>query len=223
LNLDYDEVMKKVAHQWRQPLSEINSIVMLVSSALEDKGIYDEFIDKKLSEIEVLTNYMSKTIDDFSNTDKKRKKEFFHMSSVVNELLSIVNSNLKSNNIELVINISDSFKYAGNASILLQAILIIVNNAKDALIDRNVFNPKIILSVLKRDEFYIIEISDNGGGMTKKMMEKIFELDYSTKHKSQSSGMGLTMSKEMIEKDFNGELCVRNFEDGTCFEIRLKA
>jgi C4-dicarboxylate-specific signal transduction histidine kinase len=168
LNSNYDEVMKKVAHQWRQPLSEINSIVMVIASVLEEKNINDDIIDKKLSEIEVLTNYMSKTIDDFSETHKKNVDTTFHISSVINELLSIVSGNLRINNIEFIINIEESFKYAGNASILLQAILIIVNNAKDALIDRNVFNPKIILSVLKRDEFYIIEISDNGGGMTKK-------------------------------------------------------
>jgi len=223
LNSNYDEVMKKVAHQWRQPLSEINSIVMVISSILEEKNIYDEHIDKKLSEIEVLTNYMSKTINDFNDMHNKDRDKSFYISSVINELVSVVSSSLSVNHIEFVTNIEGSFEYVGNPSILLQAMLIIVNNAKDALIDRNIFNPKISLSVFKTEQFYVIEICDNAGGMTKKMMEKIFDLDYSTKHKSQSSGMGLNMSKNMIEKDYNGELCVRNFAKGTCFEIKLKA
>ncbi len=223
MNSNYDEVMKKVAHQWRQPLSEINSIVMVIASQLEDKNIYDEVIDKKLSEIEVLTSYMSKTIDDFNNLDKKNYDESFYVSSVINELVSIVSSNLKRNNIELIINLEDSFNYIGNSNILLQTMLVIVNNAKDALIERNVFGSKIILSVTKKEQFHVIGIVDNAGGMTKKMMEKIFDLNYSTKHKSQSSGIGLNMSKDMIKKEYDGELCVRNHGQGTCFEIKLKA
>jgi C4-dicarboxylate-specific signal transduction histidine kinase len=118
-------------------------------------------------------------------------------------------------------NIDDTIQTALNANKLLEALIIIINNAKDAIVERNIFNPKININVEKIDNEFTISICDNAGGMTQKTMQKIFDENFTTKHNSQGDGIGLHISKKIIQHNLNGTLYVKNIDKGVCFKINL--
>lgn len=217
------EMMENIAHQWRQPLSQINSAVLLLDDALYEKGFQDIMVEEKLLEIESLTKYMSKTIDDFRNFfDENKAKEDFDIKELIEQSIAIVKGTLKSHHINITFELNGKYTYNGFPRELQQVIVIILNNAKDAFLRRKIFIPKIVITVKKEKNSYIISICDNAGGIRIDMMEKIFDPYVTTKHKSQGTGLGLYISKMIIHESMNGELIAYNRDDGACFEIKLK-
>jgi len=221
-NETVDDIMQNIAHQWRQPLSQINSIVLAIDAILEKNGTHSDALETRLLEIEALTKYMSNTIDDFNKNDEKVCGKSFYILDAIDEAISFTIGSLNDNGINLTTDIDGTVECFGNKGELLQVIVVIINNAKDAILERNKFNAIIDITAKIQNDISIIQISDNGGGMTKKMMDKIFNPDFTTKHKSEGTGIGLSMSKKIIEENLNGELNVKNYNEGTCFEIRLK-
>jgi len=224
LNLEDNKVsvnnlLKNIAHQWRQPLSQINSNVFAIDEVLYELDIKDKRIEERLLEIEKLTAQLSKTIDDF----RVEKSRMFMVKELLDELSSVMEMTLRDKNIKFTMDIKENFSYFGNERELFQVITVLINNAKDALVERNVFLPKIEIVTTEEGDYSIIKIKDNAGGMTQKIIEKIFEKDYSTKHLSEGSGIGLAMAQSIIEEKFSGSLSAKNLDEGSCFEIRLKA
>lgn len=214
------EMIGNIAHQWRQPLMELSSILMLLQSKIEFTGNVsnDEILEtiKKSSDI---TKYMSHTIDDFRNFFKKDKqKEEFKITRQVNIAINILNSSLKQNNIKLEIIIHKNPIVYGLKNEYAQVILNILTNAKDFLIQRKIETPKIILSINEIDNNTIVKIKDNAGGIKSEPIEKIFE-PFFTQDKPNGTGIGLFMSKLIIENNMNGELFVENTQDGALFTI----
>lgn len=217
------EMIENIAHQWRQPLSQINSAVLVVDELLHEKGVKDINIEEKLLEIESLTRYMSKTIDDFKDFFSKNKnKETFYVQELIEKSVYIVKGTLKANNIEIQINADKNITCHGYANELQQVIVVILNNAKDMFISRNIFKPKIEIDVKRFDENLEIIICDNAGGISPSIVDKIFEPYFTTKHKSQGTGLGLYISKMIIEESMGGLLYVTPLKQGTCFHIDLK-
>ena len=214
-----NNLLKNIAHQWRQPLSQINSNVFAIDEVLYELDIKDKRIEERLLEIEKLTAQLSKTIDDF----RVEKSRMFMVKELLDELSSVMEMTLRDKNIKFTMDIKANFSYFGNERELFQVITVLINNAKDALVERNVFLPKIEIATIEEGEYSIIKIKDNAGGMTQKIIEKIFEKDYSTKHLSEGSGIGLAMAQSIIEEKFSGSLSAKNLDEGSCFEIRLKA
>jgi len=209
------EMMENIAHQWRQPLSQINSAVLLVDDMLFDKGVKSIDIEEKLLEIESQTEYMSKTIDDFKNFfEPNKEKESFMMHELLQRSIYILKGNLKYNNIKVETNLNNTLKCIGHPSELQQVIVAILNNAKDALIQNKIKNAKISINSKKTDGYIRITICDNAGGIDKEILEKIFDPYFTTKHKSQGTGLGLYMSRLIVEESLNGELKVKNTDDG---------
>jgi signal transduction histidine kinase len=218
------ELFKNISHQWKQPLSQINSIVCTIDAILDEERIRSSEIEKKLSEIELLTQYMAETINTFSNSIIPNKNSsFVDIEDIINQLESIVAMSLKEKNITLELKITQDIQAILNAHELLESLIIIVNNAKDALVDRHVFDAKITISVKRVRDKCSICICDNAGGITQKMMEKIFDKEYTTKHKSQGDGRGLYISKQIITESLNGTLQVKNIDAGSCFKIKFLA
>ncbi len=216
------EMLENIAHQWRQPLAQINSSVLLIDDILYEHEFKNEDIEEKLLEIESLTNYMSRTIDDFKNFLKKnRNKERVILKDNIEKSVNIVKVVFKKHNIELYYNIYGKFEWYGYSNELQQVIVALLSNAKDALVDRDIYLAKITISVELIDEFYVIKICDNAGGISDKIKDKIFEPYFTTKHKSQGTGLGLYMSKKIIQESLGGELSFYNDEFGACFEIKL--
>ena len=214
------EMIGNIAHQWRQPLSQINSAVLLVDDMLFENGVKSIDIEEKLLEIESQTEYMSKTIDDFKNFfEPNKEKKTFMMHELLQRSIYILKGNLKYNNIEVKTNLNNTLRCIGYPSELQQVVVAILNNAKDVLIQNKVKNAKITINSKKVDGNISITICDNGGGIDAKIMESIFDPYFTTKHKSQGTGLGLYISKLIVEESLNGELNVSNNRDGACFEI----
>ena len=216
------EMMDNIAHQWRQPLSQINSIVSVLDNRLYELNIDDEIINEKLLEIEKLTKYMSDTIDDFKGYfDEDDTKKEFVINDVIEDVVSVIGSSLKKDAIELRVSTDGCYTLYGYPNELKQIIIVLINNAKDVLLKRNVHQAKIEISLKEDPQAYVIEVCDNGGGMTRTVMQKIFEPYFTTKHKSQGTGLGLYMSRKIIQERFCGSLSVRNIHNGVLFSITL--
>lgn len=214
------EMIENIAHQWRQPLSQINSAVLIVDDLLFEKDIKSIDIEEKLLEIESQTEYMSKTIDDFKNFfEPNKEKQSFMMHELLQKSIYILKGNLKYNNILVETNLNNTLRCIGHPSELRQVIVAILNNAKDALLQNKIKNAKVTINSKRLDDTIAITICDNAGGIDEDIMNKIFDPYFTTKHKSQGTGLGLYISKLIVEESLNGELNVRNTEDGTCFEI----
>ena len=217
------EMIENIAHQWRQPLSQVNSAVFVIDSQLYKHSIKDKTIEQKLSEIEELTKYMSKTIDDFKDFfNVEKKKEKFLLNALVRKSINIIEPVLNTHNIDVITIFEDAIVCEGYPNELQQVLAVILNNAKDVLTDRKDLNPSIKVELRQSREYNHISICDNGGGIKEDIKEKIFEPYFTTKHKSQGTGVGLYMAKVITEDSLNGELKVSNTKNGACFEIMLR-
>lgn len=219
-----DEVLKNIAHQWRQPLSQVNSAVLVIDDRMYEKGFKDDIVEEKLLEIESLTKYMSKTIDDFKSFfNENKQKESFSIKDLIDKSIYIIKGTLLNHKIEVENRVDRKFVYHGYPNELEQVILVILNNAKDVLVSRSIKSPKITLDVLNIKDSYHINIKDNGGGIDESIKDKIFDPYFTTKYKSQGTGLGLYFSKIIVQDRMNAELSVQNMKDGACFTIVLKA
>ena len=216
------EMIENIAHQWRQPLAQVNSSVLIMDAVLRRSGFINELVNSKLLEIESLTEYMSNTIDDFQNFFNPDKEERqFNLREVIDKSISIIHGSLVSNFTKVELNIDKIFSAKGYPLELQQVIVIILSNANDALRVGEVKNPKIIIDVEDFGDIYEISISDNGGGVKTDNIEQVFEPYYTTKHKSQGRGVGLYMAKMIIEEGMKGKLTLENKNSGACFKIEF--
>ncbi|MCD4668508.1 MAG: transporter substrate-binding domain-containing protein [Sulfurimonas sp.] len=217
------EMIENITHQWRQPLSQVNSAVLIIDDTLEEKGIKNEVIEEKLLEIESLTKYMSNTINDFKNFfDENKIKYDFIIEDILDKAIEVLDTKLKSNDIKISLGIKTEHKCFAYPNELQQVFLIILNNAIDAIQTNNKKSSKIKIEVEKIDNYNYIRICDNAGGMSKEIEDKIFEPYYTTKHKTQGTGLGLYIAKIIIEDSLGGELSLQNKSTGVCFIIKLK-
>ena len=164
---------------------------------------------------------MSKTIDDFRDFFKSdRKKSDFYIENTIKEAIFIIKETLKSHNIKINFNKKDSIIMTGYSNEILQVILNILNNAKDALISSENNPKKIEISLSLSTNIVNITICDNAGGIKRDILEKIFDPYFTTKHSKQGTGIGLYMSKKIIEQN-GGSIEVFNKNNGACFVINL--
>jgi len=205
------EMLENIAHQWRQPLSTISTI----SSSLVMKKDMEIEIEKD-KEIEYLkriintTSFLSKTIDDFRNFFKNEKEETkFKIKDAYLDSLNIINAKFDSLSITVIENIDD-IEIMSYKTELMQVFINILNNAKDALIENQIDLKYIFINISKNDNNIQIIIKDNAKGIPTDIIDKIFEPYFTTKHKSQGTGIGLYMSNEIVTKHLNGSIKVKN-------------
>ncbi|MGC8865865.1 MAG: ATP-binding protein [Bacteroidales bacterium] len=214
------EMIGNIAHQWRQPL---NSIAVMIQN-LEDAYIYGEmneaYLREKIGRIMEIINFMSQTIDDFRYFFKPDKEKMeFSLSQTIEQALNFVSSSLLHNNINLEKNLAEGIYTEGYPNEFAQVVLNIVNNAKEILLERKISNPEIKINLSQVEGYAVITISDNAGGVSPEVMEKIFEPYFTTKE--MGTGLGLYMSKTIIESNMKGRLKVFNDEQGAVFSIEL--
>jgi len=214
------EMLANISHQWRQPLNRIASFIMNMQMHIMDHHQNDKYLPKKLEESQDQLEYMSNTIDDFTNFYKKDKeKEEFFVSLPIDDSCKIIESSLSSNNIQLEVEIVDDFKINSYKKELSQVLLNLIQNAKDALLVNDIKNPSIKVSIL--DEQILIQ--DNAKGIPSNIIDNIFEPYFTTKEKHKGTGLGLYMSKIIIEKNMQAKLSVKNENDGALFIIDFKS
>ena len=214
------EMLGNISHQWRQPLMEINSLFLPIEGKISlDMPLDKEEILETISKLNHITKYMSNTIDDFKNffaTDKEKIK--FQLLEQINSTINIISGGLKNNNIKLDIIIQKNPELTGYKNDYSQVLINIINNAKDVLVQRKIENPYIKISIFEENANIITTVEDNAGGIKVDPIEKIFE-PFFTYEKIGGSGIGLFMSKLIIEKNMNGKLLVENSSKGAFFKI----
>ena len=226
------EMIGNIAHQWRQPLSAISTISS--GNILQNQlGLLsDEENTQSYKKIIGYVEFLSQTIDDFRNYMKKSDSEGkeFDIKDTVTNILSIIEIAYKDNNITLLKNLTTADMVCiGSSSELSQVILNILNNSKDVLIEKKLEYKRVKITTQNYENNNIVKIYDNGGGIPPKIIEKVFDPYFTTKHKSQGTGIGLYMSKDIVQSKFKGELDVENIEwecegklvYGACFTIKI--
>lgn len=218
------ESLAHISHQWKQPLSQINSVVLNIEADYENEELSSNKLEEHLNEIEKLTFYMSDTINSFNNyLEPNKKEEIFSMKDAFEDAFDLVYRLYESKRIECSLNIIEDSFVKGVKKEFVQALLVILNNAKDVLEEREIKKRKIKIKIFKKENKSILEISDNAGGIEKKYFKKIFDPYFTTKPHSQGTGHGLCMAKMIIEKSMHGTLNVKNDNKGANFCIRLNS
>jgi PAS domain S-box-containing protein len=223
------EMIGNIAHQWRQPLNSLSLKKDILIDSYYAKELNDDEVDEFDNKVDDLLQYMSKTIDDFRNFFVPTKeKVYFDLLKSVDEILNIVSTQLQNHQIKLVVNNNDNnaIELLGYPNEFKQVIINLINNSKDAIMNRQskkeIIDGEILID-LHFDNRQNIEVivKDNGGGIPQDILNKIFEPYFTTKFKSQGTGLGLYMSKTIIEKNMNGSLLAENIDDGAKFIIKL--
>ena len=218
------EMLANIAHQWRQPLSLISTN----ASGIKLKYLYEQLDYKELPEqmdaIIDKTQYLSNTIDTFRNfliEDKEHKQVVLQES--VNNAIDIVSGSLKANyiNIDNNIDCNRPISLYTIGSDLTEVLINIFTNARDILLHRSICDASISIDLDKSDDFVCIIIEDNAGGIEEDNISRIFEPYFTTKHKSQGTGLGLHMSYKIVTESLNGNIYAKNSNKGAKFFIEL--
>ena len=216
------EMISNISHQWRQPLSELSSILMNIKFKHSIDALDKETMAKKSKEADEVLEFMSHTIEDFRNFFMpKKEKEVFYLYKVIDSVMNIISSALSSFDIDVKIDVNNEIKLKTYLNEYQQVILNIINNAKDALIDNKIVNPRITITAYEEEGYVVLFIEDNAGGVTVEPKGKIFEPYFTTKLDTNGTGIGLYMSKVIVDKNMKGKLRVRNTKNGAKFGIHI--
>jgi signal transduction histidine kinase len=215
------EMISLIAHQWRQPLSVINGIVLNMDIDYRKKKLDEKRLDTYLNEIESTTGYLSNTINDFTEFFSTNKQsQVFNLSNIIDRAKQL--SNISSHkNIELIYQKDETIYIKGHGSELIQSLLVLINNSIYQVNLKTIEEGKIFIYVSSVDNNILISVEDNGGGIKKKEMKKIFDPYFTTKEKHHGTGLGLYILKLIVEDSMNGKVFVSNGKEGAIFTIRI--
>ncbi|MGA1933458.1 sensor histidine kinase [Arcobacter sp. YIC-464] len=216
------EMIGNIAHQWRQPLNALGLVMQNIKVSYEMNELDDAFMERSVQKVNLLTSEMSNTIDDFRNFFKPNKdKQIFSLDTAINKSLSLIEATFKHHEITIVKNINKNIYTKGFPNEFNHSLLNILNNAKDAFEQTKIEEKIIKVDVFKEGDFSIVKIEDNAGGISKKFQDKIFEPYFTTKEEGKGTGIGLYMSKIIIEHNTDGKLIYKDLGEGSSFIIKL--
>ena len=211
------EMIGNIAHQWRQPLNALTILIQSFGTKSMTGNLTQEFIDKQVDEGLRLADQMSNTIEDFRNFfSPTREREYFSIEKSLKDTLELVEFFCKDEHIEINVIAKEDLRVFGYSNEFSQVILNLINNARDNFKHKNIKSErKIVIKLekkLKPKPFAMISFIDNGGGIDPIIKDRIFEPYFTTKHKSTGTGIGLYMSKQIIEKQMQGLVTMKNIE-----------
>ncbi len=220
------EMISMIAHQWRQPLAAISATTNVLILKNSSKKYDADFFDNRLHKISSYSQHLSTTIEDFRGFFKKNKeKEETTFEAVIEDVLNIIQISLDNKNIKVVVD----FKYNNRVKIyaneLKQVILNLMKNAEDALLEAKPKDPVIRISTYTDENNShnpVLRVEDNGGGIDEEIITKIYDPYFSTKGAKDGTGLGLYMSKIIVEEHCGGTLSVKNNKNGAVFTIAMK-
>lgn len=210
------EMIANITHQFRQPLNNLSYILINLKKRYYNQKLDEKYFEKKVTQASEQLEFLSKTIDDFKEFyAPSKQKESFSIKEAIDSSITILSSDFKKNNIDLQFNFNtnEDIKIYGIKNELSQVILALLSNANDVL--KNVYEPYLRINVSSNEAEVRISIEDNGGGIKKKNLEKVFEPYFTTKE--EGTGIGLYLVKLIVEKSFDGKIQVQNTEVGACF------
>ena len=216
------KMMNSLVHQWRQPLSQINSAVCSIENDYRMQRLNEEVLEVRLNDIESMTKYLSNTVDDFRDFSSHGNIDIHNMQDIMDNVLSIVNFIYQTNGIIIDVNYSKKdMKIQINKNQLIQVLMVILSNAKDTLIENDISKPKVKIDIGEYDGKFFIEIANNGGEIPKNIVNKIFDANFTTKEKEQGTGLGLYIAKLILRDHLHGKIEVTSSKEWTRFKVTV--
>lgn len=207
------EMLQNIAHQWRQPLGALTMIIQSFQSKFLSGKLNEEFIDSRVEDAGVLAKNMSETLEDFRTFfDPNKSHKRFSIQKVIAKSIDLTKYQLEKEGVEVFFSMNEDIEIYGFENELTHVILNLINNSKDALCDKDITHKRIRIIVKETQKSVIINVIDNAGGIKSDIMTKVFDPYFTTKHKSVGTGIGLYMSKQMVEKHMNGKIDCKNMK-----------
>ena len=217
------EMIGNIAHQWRQPLNALSALNVGLGMKHKRGRLNDEEMQKFKEKSNKIIQNMSNTIDDFKNFFKPDKvKKTFDLNKAINGSIRFVSDAYTQHNITIERSLQVDITLNSYKNELMQVLLNILNNSKDAFIDKNINNPTVFISTKENEHKVMINIEDNAGGVDETILNKIYDPYFTTKFKSHGTGIGLYMSKMIIEESMEGSILSKNKNKGLLTTIILK-
>jgi len=215
------EMIGNIAHQWRQPLSQLSSILMAMEGAHAYGKLDGPYLNDKVQQSYGLLKFMSQTIEDFRNFSRPtRIKRVFSLYGACQEALSLIGSALQYHRINVLLEGNKELEVLGYPNDFVQVVLNILSNAKDVILERHIPSPTITIRIKSHHSGrHQVTIEDNGGGITQQPIERIFEPYHTTKSGGEGTGIGLYITKRIIEEEMGGQLGAENYGEGAIFTI----
>ena len=217
------EMISMIAHQWRQPLNALGLVTQKVK-LLNDRGtLTTEKLNKNVAQSMQLIQGMSDTIDDFMQVVKSSsEKHPFNVLSIINKSEAIISEQLKSKSIQLVYNIDPSLQIDSYQNEWFHILINLISNACDAFEGKAIDKKVISITALQENGIFECSVKDNAGGIPEEIIDQIFNPYFTTKEQGKGTGIGLDMSKRIVEKVLDGRLDAHNDVDGAVFTIKIK-
>jgi PAS domain S-box-containing protein len=216
------EMINIIAHQWRQPLNTIGLYAQLLTETYRHGELDVECLEDTVRNILKLLKHMSQTIEDFKNFLKPgRGRMQFNIKETIAGVYALIAESFKAHGIRVDIEGDGELVVTGYPNEYAQAVMNILNNAKDALVERMVREPRVGVRVARDGDRSVVTIADNAGGIAEKLLDRIFEPYFTTRECSRGTGIGLYMSQAIIVKNMHGRLSVRNTSEGAEFRIEV--
>ena len=208
------EMLDVIAHQWKQPINGLYLRLELLKMETEDKNLLEH-----IDEMQKQLDQMVETMNEFRSFFRDKEKKEFYIGDVVNNVLHLMKDEIIKNKIEIIENIEINFKIYGYPNEFKHLIISIITNSRDAFIERNINDRKIIITATENQEFYYLKISDNAGGIPENIIDNIFELNITTKEGG--TGVGLYIASAIARKN-GGELIAQNNKEGAEFIFKKR-
>lgn len=217
------EMVGNVTCQWNSPLNMIKENIHEVYNDFIYGNLEKDKFEKVTSDISYEIDKLTSIITDFQAFFKpETEKNTFELDKIVRKAIKLVEPALKNNNIAIEVDLQEGIKIHGYQNEYIQVILILLNNSMDVLLQRKIENPIIKIYLRFEDNSSILTVTDNAGGISENLMNKIFDPYFTTKKGGEGTGLGLYLSKSFIERDMGGKLTARNADRGMEFKIEIK-
>ena len=216
------EMISMIAHQWRQPLNNLSLVNQLLISKYTKNKLDENAMEYFKTNSKKQIDLMSSTIDDFRNFfNEEKEQQLFYIADSINSILDMTKVIYTNRGVTIDTDFKDNYNVLGYPNALSQAVLNIINNAKDALVESDVENKEIKIKVYEENEKIVVSIKDNAGGIPIDIIDKIFDPYFSTKKEKNGTGLGLYMSKMIIVEKMDASIEVSNDKYGANFKIYL--
>ncbi len=216
------EMIGNIAHEWRQPLHIIALLIQDLKECYLHGSFSIEYLDNAVNSVMDVIQYMSHTIDDFSNFFKPEKQsKLFAVSDTVEKTLTFLKPELKRSKIQFEVDVPHDLTIIGYPNEYAHVLLNLIKNAKEVFAERKIEKPKLVIKGFRENKKIIVTVTDNAGGIPDHVIDKIFDPYFSTKNTGSGLGIGLYMSRIIIEQNMKGKMQVRNVEKGAEFRIEV--
>lgn len=216
------DMIEMILHQWRQPLSAISTSVSSAQVYKLSGILTDDIIDDTFVNVLGYVDHLNSTVEDFRDLFKVNVDFTYILpSEVINKSLTIISPLLKLNEIEVINEFDSDEKVSIPVSLMMQVILNIVKNSVDILIEKNISEPKIKFKTYIKKDRFVIKVMDNGGGIPHDILPHIFDKKFTTKGDTHGTGIGLDMSKTIVETKVGGRLTANNVGEWAVFNIKI--